>query len=86
MIMSGEPHSRQSREAFAEAITELGIYGAPLRDIVEDYLERADIGEWHFGAMACKNSHFVERLRSGGKFKSETEFKVRSYIARNPVL
>lgn len=48
---------------------------------IEGFLAETGMNPYRFGILAVKNGRLVERVRSGGRFLSDTEAKVREFMA-----
>lgn len=48
---------------------------------IERFLVETGMHPYRFGILAAKNGRLVERVRSGGRFLSDTEAKVREFMA-----
>lgn len=47
---------------------------------VEAFLAETGMHPYRFGILAAKNGRLVERLRTGGRFLSDTEASVRKFM------
>ena len=48
---------------------------------IEGFLTETGMHPYRFGILAAKNGRLVERVRTGGRFLSDTEAKVREFMA-----
>jgi hypothetical protein len=48
---------------------------------IEGFLTETGMNPYRFGILAAKNGRLVERVRTGGRFLSDTEAKVRAFMA-----
>ena len=56
----------------------------PLLRQISQYCREARMAESTFGRLAVNDGKFVGRLRAGGRTTSETDLRVRAFMAAHP--